>query len=74
MAKQMVKPNEGNEIANRAIMLPKESISLPDGRELHLTKWAPVLEAGAFIRISIEALVYIDKQAVVIDGGLDGTT
>lgn len=74
MAKEMVKPNEGNEIANRAIMLPKGPILLADGRELELTKWVPVLEAGTFIRVSIEAIICIEKRAVSLDGELNGTT
>jgi len=74
MAKQQIKPNEGRELANRAIELPKGRILLNDGRELELIKWAPVLEAGTLIKVSIEAMVYIEKQPVPLRELPNGTT
>jgi hypothetical protein len=74
MAKQQIKPNEGRDLANRAIAWPEGRLLLADGRELELTRWAPVLEAGAFIRVSIEAMVYIEKQPIPLDEDANGTT
>jgi hypothetical protein len=74
MAKQMVRPNEGREISNRAIMLPEGNLSVADGRELAITRWAPVLDAGECIRVSIEAIVLIEKHPSVASKAANGTT
>ena len=74
MAKQMVRPNEGREIANRAIMLPEGHLLLADGRELAVTRWAPVLDTGECIRVSIEAIVFIEKHPVLASKDANGAT
>jgi hypothetical protein len=74
MFSDMIKSNEVRDVVNRAIVIPRGRILLNDGRELELTKWAPVLEAGEFVRVSLEAYVCGKLEPVNLDADLNGTT
>ncbi len=71
MAKEPIIPNQSIDLANKAIEIPKGPILCSDGRELEIMKWSPICNAGQYVMVSIEAMIYIDKSII---GSTNGTT